>query len=77
MNVTTTITKKTSKEHQCCMCGKSIEKGSKCITAFGYDYDNERVNERVHAKKECYEEWFGNIDGVEASDFPELQEVKA
>ena len=76
MTVHISIVKSTKKDSKCCMCGKVIPKGSKSISAFGYDYDNERINERVHAIKDCYEEWFGNIDMVEPSDFPELMEIK-
>ena len=72
MTIQVVVVKKTRKEKVCCMCGKTIPIGSECISAFGYDYDNDRINEKVHCKKECYEEWFGNIDGIEPKDFPQL-----
>lgn len=66
------IVKKSKKDSTCCMCGKPILAGSKCISAFGYDYDNLRVNEKVHVDKKCYVDWFTGIDMAEPEDYPEL-----
>jgi len=68
-----TIVKKTRKESKCCMCDKVIPLGSKCISAYGFDDYNEKINEKVHPDKECYKEWFDNIDMVEPEDYPELE----
>lgn len=70
--ISITITKKTKKAHKCCMCGKLIEKNSMCISAYGFDFDNIRVNEKLHPRPECYEEWIDNIELMDKNDIAEL-----
>jgi len=76
----TSIIKSTQKEYRCGFCPEPIPKGSMCISAFGYDYDDEQVNERIHIKPKCYEEWVNQIDMLEPEDIKkmieEAQQVK-
>lgn len=63
-----TITRKTRKPHKCCMCGFLIKKNSMCISAYGFDYDNFKINEKIHPDPKCYDEWIGNIDLMDKND---------
>lgn len=65
-----TIIKKTRKVFQCGYCLEPILKGTVCINAFGYDYDDEKAYERIHIKSKCYEEW------VREMSMLEIQKIK-
>lgn len=62
----------TRKSYKCSMCGKLIEKNSMCISAYGFDYDNLRVNEKIHPDPKCYDEWIENIDLMDRSDIDDM-----
>ena len=66
------ITIKTKKSHKCSMCGGLIEKNSMCISAYGFDYDNQRLNEKIHPDPKCYDQWIDNFDIITKSDIDKM-----
>lgn len=66
------IVKKAKKQFRCGFCPEPIKIGDPCISAFGFDYDMERINERIHIKPECYQEWVSGIDMIDDGDIARM-----